>query len=121
MRRLTPTHLRLLAATGPAEADGGRNASPSALDDQTLLDAYSQAVTSVVEQVEPAVVRLASGGETPNGPEPAGLGSGVIITPDGYLLTNAHVVAGLNPINANFIAHKLRNLRSCQAPVWIRN
>ena len=54
-----------------------------ASDDAELLDAYSHAVTSVVEKVGPAVARisLARGG-----------GSGVLFTPDGYLLTNAHVV-----------------------------
>src|SRR3954469_16877916 len=51
--------------------------------DEEVLDAYSHAVTSVVEAVGPAVARvsLARGG-----------GSGVLFTPDGYLLTNAHVV-----------------------------
>ena len=51
--------------------------------DEEVLDAYSHAVTSVVDAVGPAVVSvsLRHGG-----------GSGVLFTPDGYLLTNAHVV-----------------------------
>ncbi len=51
--------------------------------DEELLDAYSHAVTSVVDAVGPAVARVSL---------PRGGGSGVLFTPDGYLLTNAHVV-----------------------------
>jgi S1-C subfamily serine protease len=51
--------------------------------DEELLDAYSHAVTSVVDTVGPAVVSVSL---------QRGGGSGVLFTPDGYLLTNAHVV-----------------------------
>ncbi len=51
--------------------------------DEELLDAYSHAVTSVVDAVGPAVVSVSL---------PRGGGSGVMFAPDGYLLTNAHVV-----------------------------
>jgi S1-C subfamily serine protease len=66
--------------------------------DGELLDAYSDAVTGVVEAVSPAVVHLGvrqemqgRGGQRFEG---RGSGSGVLITPDGYLITNHHVVQG---------------------------
>ena len=63
-----------------------------ASEDEELLDAYSHAVTSVVEKVGPAVagVSLKRGG-----------GSGVLFTPDGYLLTNAHVVGKARQVSVS--------------------
>ena len=65
--------------------------------DADLLDAYSTAVAGIVERVGPTVVRVDTRQRT--GPAPsAGLGSGVIIAPDGLILTNSHVVSGARSI-----------------------
>jgi S1-C subfamily serine protease len=69
-------------------ADGEREAPP--LADQELLDAYSQAVVSVVDTVGPSVVSI--GINASSRPETRAAGSGVIISSDGYVLTNSHVV-----------------------------
>jgi S1-C subfamily serine protease len=58
------------------------------------LDAYSRTVTSVAERLAPSVANLRILRRTPRGQVPAGAGSAVALTPDGFLLTSAHVVAG---------------------------
>lgn len=62
--------------------------------DVELLDAYSRAVTGVVDSIGPAVVGITVGREVRSGDvvEPIGSGSGVLLAPDGYVLTNHHVV-----------------------------
>jgi len=66
---------------------------PEASSDVEFLDAYSRAVTTVAEAVGPAVVGVvADSGKERKPGEPVGAGSGVIIAPDGYILTNDHVV-----------------------------
>lgn len=64
-----------------------------ARDDNDLLDAYSETVASTVERVQDAVVFIAAHRKGPRGDARA-TGSGFLFTPDGYLLTNSHVVHG---------------------------
>jgi S1-C subfamily serine protease len=85
---------------GYGEIDYGNSAGEGLFDETDhLLDAYSQAVVSVVEKLSPSVVSIKVTHQvrasTPRGVVPfdmTGSGSGVIITPDGYILTNSHVV-----------------------------
>lgn len=85
---------------------------PSHLPDDTaeaVLDAYSAAVVTVAERVGPSVVNIAIEKDvTAQGPGgqrvytvPGG-GSGVVIAPDGYILTNSHVVHGARNLEVTF-------------------
>ena len=68
---------------------------PSPPDDLALLDVYSRTVTGVVDKVGPAVVNIRvhhPGRQRRGQPVPGGTGSGFVIAPDGYILTNSHVV-----------------------------
>ena len=63
-------------------------------EDTELLDAYSRAVIGVVDRAGPAVVSLEVAGKR----GPSGAGSGFVVTPDGYAMTNSHVVAAARTI-----------------------
>ena len=68
--------------------------------EQEALDAYSSIVTSVAEAVLPSVASLRIGR---GGRGFGGAGSSVVITPDGFLVTSAHVVAAGGPASASFV------------------
>ncbi|HEU0025570.1 MAG TPA: trypsin-like peptidase domain-containing protein [Ktedonobacterales bacterium] len=82
-----------------------RDDQKAAADELAALDAYSRSIVSVVERVGPAVVQVGVAksvmAPSPFGPTPRvaeGAGSGVIFAPDGYILTNSHVVDGAQRI-----------------------
>ena len=69
--------------------------------DQEALDAYSQTVSSVAERMLPSVASLRVH-RSSGAPRSEGSGSGIVISPDGFMLTSAHVVQGTSGITAAF-------------------
>jgi len=95
--------MKLLEVLSAIDAQAPAAGSPA---EGLALDAYSEAVIRAVERVGPAVVSLGTVQPAPEHlqrhgvSELRGAGSGVIITPDGYALTNSHVVRGAHKIDA---------------------
>jgi S1-C subfamily serine protease len=77
------------AILGPEQPSSG-NGQPS---EEEALDAYSRAVTAVAERLSPSVANLRVSRRVRGGRILDGGGSSVVITPDGFMLTSAHVIA----------------------------
>ena len=91
----------LLQSNLRATADETPERLPSA--DDELLDSYSKSIIRIVEKIGPAVVNIRVYGANTarrRGPESGGSGSGFVIAPDGFILTNSHVVHGAGRIEA---------------------
>jgi serine protease Do len=84
-----------LSATAVQPNSGDRAPDQEVLErDHEALDAYSNTVMGVAERLSRSVVNLRLTRRTRRGSYPAGAGSGIVLTPDGFLLTSAHVVGG---------------------------
>jgi S1-C subfamily serine protease len=96
--------LALAPVLAPGAPEPGRS-------DAELLDAYSSAVVGVVERAAPAVVSLELAARaTPRGGSRSAAGaagSGFVVTPDGYVMTNSHVVAGARAIRVRTSAGEI--------------
>jgi S1-C subfamily serine protease len=78
-------------------------AAPVDAADANLLDAYSEAVVSVVDAVGPSVVSVRTKRAAPSPMGSEGAGSGVILASDGYILTNSHVVHGAAGLEVSLV------------------
>jgi S1-C subfamily serine protease len=72
-------------------------------DDNEALDAYSRSVIAVAERLTPSVANLRVSRRVRGGRRLAGGGSSVVITPDGFMLTSAHVIERMDGGRASFV------------------
>jgi S1-C subfamily serine protease len=100
------------------DVDGAARPSPGASlppPDDALLDAYSSAVGDAVARVAPAVAHVAVARRSPVPGRRAGVGSGsgFLITPDGYLVTNSHVAHGATAIEVTLADGRTASASVC--------
>jgi S1-C subfamily serine protease len=86
-----------------AEGAPGRAPSEERPSDDEALDAYSRVVTAVARDLAPSVANLRVTRRLRGGRSAMGGGSAVVITPDGFLVTSAHVVEGSRSGSASFV------------------
>src|ERR1700761_3251395 len=94
--KIIPLHDAAWSGSGAAAAPGPK----IPVEDQALLDAYSRAVIDVVDRVGPAVVGLTIHVGEASGRPRGGTGSGVVVAPDGLMLTNSHVAGAGSTANS---------------------
>jgi S1-C subfamily serine protease len=94
--------------SGAARPEG---TTPLDRNERELLDAYSRTVVSVVERVGPAVVNIAVRMKPRAGSPAGGTGSGFLLAPDGYIVTNSHVVRGAERLEVSFTDGETRSAR----------
>ncbi len=88
-----------VASIGATAAEGFAADASGSIPDAALHDAYSRVVTAVVARVAPAVAHVhVAARRSGRGARRGGAGSGFLITPDGYLLTNSHVAGDASAI-----------------------
>jgi S1-C subfamily serine protease len=95
----TPTQELPIPGAVPAPDDAAALDAAGAVAPEAeaeALDAYSRTVAGVAEKLSPSVANLRVLQSTRRGRVPAGAGSAVVLTHDGFLITSAHVVAGRN-------------------------
>src|SRR5258705_13903570 len=89
---------------GDARSEQQPDPAPAPLpSDEEALDAYSRVVTDVARRLAPSVANLRVMRRVRGGLRTAGGGSAVVITPDGFLLTSAHVVARADGARASLV------------------
>ena len=86
-----------------AEGDSAGSASEERPSDGEALDAYSRVVTAVARDLAPSVANLRVTRRLRGGRTAMGGGSAVVITPDGFLVSSAHVVEGSGSGSASFV------------------
>ena len=86
-----------------AEGAPGRSQSEERPSDGEALDAYSRVVTAVARDLAPSVANLRVTRRIRGGRTAMGGGSAVVVTPDGFLVTSAHVVEGSRIGSASFV------------------
>jgi S1-C subfamily serine protease len=80
------------------------------MEDKEVLDACSRAITRVVEDIAPAVVNIAVRMQKGRA-VPVAVGSGIVIAPDGYVVTNHHLIAEARQIDVRFTDGKIVRAR----------